>query len=130
MRTALRALLGMASLVAGTIFLITIPKTSMVTFPLSNEELGGIIFLAIWLFFSVASKIGMIADSKAKLTNWIAITAWGIFGIALIAMAFGTNVQPVYLSRNSTILTASFLFGWMLVDLFDLMFLRPVPTPN
>ena len=130
MRATLRVVLGLVSLVAGIIFIMFVPKASTGTITLSNEVLFGVILMVAWLFFSAASKICMIAGSKATWPNWTAIAAWSVFGIVLIAIAYGTTINPVPLTRIDTMLTALFFFGWMLIDLFDLMLLRPIPIPD
>jgi hypothetical protein len=130
MRAALRAVIGLVSLVAGVIFFVFVPHTATAIPALSNEALFAVVLLAIWLIFSAASKVRMIADSKATWLGWIALGTWSLFCLVVIAIAFGTTIEPVHFSRADSILNASFFFGWMLIDLFDLVFLHPVPTPN
>jgi len=121
-----RAVIGLLSLVGG-IVIIVIPKTSTVTVTTSNEVIFVAALMVVWMIFSAINKVDMIVDSSATWPTWTALATWCVFGITLLAIVFGTtSIQPIRSTRFEDILALSLFIGWPIVDLLDLLLLRPV----
>ena len=125
----LRAIIGLLSLVGGIAIFVYLSRSGTSTTIISNGRLlmGSVLMLA-WIALSAINKLCMIEGARTSWPNGIALAAWAIFGVTLIAIAYGTpNQSAQQLIYPENVLVPLVFFGWPIIDLFDMM-LRPPNT--